>query len=187
MNTSTNRLAQAPVRYSALSISLHWLMLVLLIAVYASIELREIFPKGSAPRELIKTWHFMLGLSVLTLALLRVLVNLTRNAPAIVPEPPRWQALSARLMHLALYALMLGTPLLGWLLLSAAGKPIPFFGLQLPALIEQSKEMAGFIKEIHETLATTGYFLIGVHAAAALYHHHWLRDNTLQRMLPGRR
>ena len=38
-------------------------------------------------------------------------------------------------MHLALYALMIGLPLLGWLTLSAAGKPIPFFSLELPALI----------------------------------------------------
>jgi cytochrome b561 len=134
-----------------------------------------------------KTWHFMLGLSVLALALLRLLVNVTRSAPPIVPEPPKWQQLSAKLMHLALYALMLGTPLLGWLLLSAAGKPIPFFGLQLPALIAQSKDTAGFIKEIHETVANAGYLLIGLHAAAALYHHYGVRDNTLQRMLPGRR
>jgi cytochrome b561 len=37
----------------------------------------------------------------------------------------------AKLMHLALYALMVGMPLLGWLTLSAESKPVPFFGLQL--------------------------------------------------------
>jgi cytochrome b561 len=187
MNTPPIRTAGPAARYGTLSIGLHWLMLLLLVAVYACMELREFFPKGSEPRELMKTWHFMLGLSVLALALLRLLVNITRSAPAIVPEPPRWQQLSARLMHLALYALMLGTPLLGWLLLSAAGKPIPFFGLHLPALIAQSKDTAEFIKEIHETVASAGYVLIGLHAAAALYHHYVVRDNTLQRMLPGRR
>jgi cytochrome b561 len=77
-------------------------------------------------------------------------------------------------------------PLAGWLLLSAAGKPIPFFGLHLPALIGQSKDTAEFIKEIHETGGTVGYFLIGLHAVAALYHHYVVRDNTLLRMLPSR-
>jgi cytochrome b561 len=28
--------------------------------------------------------------------------------------------------------------------------------------------------------------LIGLHAAAGLFHHYWVRDNTLTRMLPGR-
>ena len=174
-------------RYSSLSIGLHWLMLILLIAVYATIELRGIFPRGSDPRELMKVWHFMLGLSVLALALLRLLVNITRSTPPITPEPPRWQELLAKLMHVALYALMIGMPLAGWLILSAAGKPIPFFGLQLPALIAESKSTAGLIKEIHEAVGTAGYFLIGLHAAAALYHHHFVRDNTLLRMLPKRR
>lgn len=174
-------------RFGAWSIGLHWLMLLLLVAVYACIELRGIFPKGSDPREMMKTWHFMLGLSVLALATLRLAVNIVSAAPEIKPDPPKWQKLSAKLTHLALYALMLGTPIAGWLLLSAAGKPIPFFGLHLPALIGQSKDMAEFIKEIHETVATAGYFLIGLHAAAALYHHYVVGDNTLQRMLPGRR
>ena len=176
--------ASPSARYNGLSITLHWLMLLLIVAVYACIELREFFPKGSEPRELMKTWHFMLGLSVLGLAVFRLLVNVVQRAPAIVPDPPAVQKLLARLMHLALYALMLGMPIAGWLLLSAAGKPIPFFGLQLPALIAQNKDSAGLIKEIHEAVGTAGYFLIGAHALAALYHHHLLRDNTLRRMLP---
>ena len=173
-------------RYGNLSIGLHWLMLLLVVAVYACIDLREFFPKGSDPRNLLKTWHFMLGLSVLFFAVLRVLVNATTKAPAINPDPPGWQKLSAKLMHLALYVLLLGMPLAGWLILSAAGKPIPFFGLQLPALIAENHATADLIKEIHETVGTIGYFLIGAHAAAALYHHYIVRDNTLQRMLPGR-
>jgi cytochrome b561 len=89
-------------------------------------------------------------------------------------------------MHITLYALMIGMPLLGWLLLSAAGKPIPFFGLELPALISKNKELADLIKEIHETIGTAGYFLVGIHAAAALFHHYVKRDDTLVRMLPHR-
>ena len=186
MNKQSIPIATPSAHYGKLSIGLHWLMLLLLVAVYSCMELRDFFPKGSDPREMMKTWHFMLGLSVLALALIRLLVNITRRAPEITPDPPAWQKLSAKLMHLALYALMIATPLAGWLILSAAGKPIPFFGLQLPALIGQNKDLAGLIKEIHETVATAGYFLIGFHAAAALYHHYVVRDNTLLRMLPGR-
>src|SRR3990167_484357 len=54
-------------RYGSLSIILHWLMLVLIAGVYACIELKGNFPKGSDIRELLKQWHFMLGLAVLAL------------------------------------------------------------------------------------------------------------------------
>ncbi len=173
-------------RYGSLSIGLHWFMLILIAAVYALMELRGIFPKGSDGRDLMKTWHYMLGLSVLILALLRLVVGLTSRAPRILPEPAAMQRAVAKLMHLALYALMIGMPLLGWLILSAEGDPIPFFGLHLPPMIGPDEALKETIEEIHETFGTVGYFLIGLHAAAALFHHYFVRDNTLKRMLPGR-
>lgn len=176
----------APPRYGSLSIGLHWLMLILIAVVYACIELKGNFPKGSETRELLKQWHFMLGLSVFALVWLRLLARALSQTPAIEPPLPTWQALPAKLMHLALYALMIGAPLAGWLILSAADKPIPFFGLELPALIGPDKELAGQIKELHELAGTAGYWLIGLHAIAGLYHHYVARDNTLTRMLPGR-
>jgi len=174
-------------RYGSLSIGIHWLMLLLFIAVYASVNLRELYPKGSDPREALKTWHFMLGMLAFVLVWLRIAARLSGHTPAIQPEPAGLQQLSAKLLHLALYVLMIGMPLTGWLLLSASGKPIPFFGLQLPALIGENKDLATQIKELHELVGTTGYYLIGLHAVAALYHHFIVRDNTLTRMLPERK
>ena len=173
-------------RYGSLSIGLHWLMLVLLAAVYASIELRELFPKGSDPREALKHWHDMLGLSVLVLVCLRLAVHMIGPVPRIEPEPASWQKLLAKLMHVALYVLMIGMPLAGWLILSAEGKPVPFFGLELPALVGENKDLAKIADEIHETAGVVGYWLIGLHAAAALFHHYVVRDDTLRRMLPFR-
>jgi len=173
-------------RYGSLSIGLHWLMLVLLVAVYACIELRELYPKGSDIREGLKTWHFMLGLTVFVLVWIRVGLRMISIAPSIRPEPPKWQRSSAKGMHLALYGLMIGMPILGWLILSASGKPIPFFGLQLPALMDKNTSLVGLIKEIHEVGGTVGYFLVALHAAAALFHHYIVRDDTLRRMLPHR-
>lgn len=174
-------------RYGALSIGIHWLMLLLFIAVYACIELRELYPKGSDPREALKTWHAMLGMLMFVLIWLRLAARLSGPTPGIQPEPPSWQQISAKLLHLALYALMIVMPLTGWLLLSASGKPIPFFGLELPALIGANKDLAKPIKEVHEFIGTAGYYLIGLHAAAALYHHYIQRDNTMIRMLPHHR
>jgi cytochrome b561 len=78
-------------------------------------------------------------------------------------------------------------PLLGWMILSGEGKPVSFFGIQLPALIPENKALARQLEDIHELTGNIGYALIGLHAAAALAHHYFQRDNTLLRMLPLRR
>lgn len=174
-------------RYGSLTIGIHWLMVLLFVAVYGTVELHEAFEKGSALRQLLMTWHFMLGMLVFVLLWLRLAARLSGPTPAIVPEPPNLQQLSSRLLHLALYALMIGMPLTGWLMLSAAGKPVPFFGLELPALVGENEDLAEWFEALHELLGTTGYFLIGLHTVAALYHHHFVHDNTLTRMLPERK
>lgn len=169
-------------RYGRLSIIVHWVTLAILIAVYACIELREIYPRGSEIREALKTWHYMLGLTVFFLVWVRITARLIGTTPPIVPAVPKWQLMIANTVELALYALMIALPLLGWVMLSAEGKAIPFFGLQLPALVRANEVLADRTKEVHETLATIGYFLIGLHAIAALFHHYVQRDNTLRRM-----
>jgi len=174
-------------QYHSLSIALHWLMLALMIAVYACIELREFYPKGSAIREGFKTWHFMLGLLILGLASFRLLFRISQTTPPIEPTPPKWQTGLAHLVHAFLYVLMIAVPIGGWLMLSAAGKPIPFFGLSLPALIEENKELAKTIKKIHTTVGELGYYVIALHAIAALFHHYIIKDNTLLRIWPGKK
>jgi len=158
-------------------------MLLLLAVVYACIELREFYPRGSDIREGFKTWHFMLGLSVFVLVLVRLAARW--RTPLLSPSPgwTRWPAAAS---HLALYFLMVAMPLLGWLTLSAEGDAIPFFGLSLPPLVAANERLAEQVEEWHVTLGVAGYWLIGLHAAAALFHHYLLRDGTLARMLPGR-
>ena len=173
-------------KYGWVSILLHWIMLSLIVATYTAMDIKSIFPKGSSGREAIAIWHYAFGLSVFCLVWLRLSARLAGQAPVVQPALPAVQARLAKAVHFALYALMIGLPLLGWLTLSARGKPVPFFGAELPALIGKSQEMARWLKEIHESIATAGYFLIGLHAAAALYHHYLKRDNTLKLMLPWR-
>ena len=160
-------------------------MLALLVAVYLCMELSDSFPKGSDTRNALKTWHYMLGLSVFVLVWFRLAIRLASTQPPIFPPPPLWQTRLAQAVQLGLYVVMVGMPLLGWLLLSAKGQITPFFGLQLPALMSENKATAGLIKDIHEAGATVGYVLVGLHAGAAIFHHYFLRDNTLRRMLPG--
>lgn len=165
--------------YSRLSIGLHWLMLALLVAVYALILLREGYPRGSEIREALKAWHFSLGLTVFALVWVRMILRAVRRHPAT----GGWSERIARVMHLALYAFMLAMPLLGWVTLSADGDPIRFFGVPLPPLAAPNELLADRTKALHETLGTVGYWLVGLHAAAALLHHYVLKDGALRRMM----
>lgn len=169
--------------YARRLIVLHWLAALLLAAAFATIELRVLFEKGSVPRETLKSVHFMIGMSILAVVLVRLVVRAMETAPPILPAPPAWQTGLSHALHALLYALMLAMPILGWLTLSAAGKEIPF---GLPALIGENKDAAGWYKETHHLLSTVFYWVIGLHALAALVHHYVVKDNTLQRMLPGR-
>lgn len=169
-------------RYNPIIIGLHWFMLVLLIAVYAFIEFRGLFPKGTEARDLMKAMHFMLGLSVLILVVIRLAIRFSSPTPAIVPAPGKMVNVFATIMHITLYLFMIIMPLMGWLILSAEGHNAPFFGLELPPLIAKDDEAAERIEDFHKLGGQIGYYLIGLHALAGLFHHYVKRDNTLLRM-----
>ena len=173
-------------RYGSLSIGLHWLTLLLMIAVYALMEFRDIFPKGSAGRDLMKEFHFMVGLLILALVVVRLLVRAGSPSPRIVPElSPDAHAGQARPPG----ALWLPDPhpAAGLAAAERGRQAHPLLRPGAPALIAPDDGLKGTIKELHETLANIGYALIALHAAAAIYHHHVLKDNTLTNMLPERR
>ena len=171
-------------RYGLLSLTLHWLMVALMIAVFASIELRVLYPKGTELRDAFKHWHFMLGLTVFLLVWIRLGLIVMAPKPEILPPLPAYQVRLSKLIHGVLYLLMILMPIGGWLILSGEGKPIPWFGLSLPALINPNKELAQTIESFHETFGLIGYGLITLHALAGLAHHYLFNDNTLTRMLP---
>jgi len=91
----------------------------------------------------------------------------------------------AQATHAALYLLLLAIPISGWVLNSASGFPLRWFGLlQLPALTTASKPLTAAAVEIHKILFWVLVALVAVHAAAALLHHYHHRNHVLRRMLP---
>ena len=175
-----------PARYHPAIIALHWLVVVLIIGAYVTMEFRGIFPRGSVEREFMKSLHYSFGLTVLLSVILRAAIRVRTGTPPVDPPLEPFMKLAAACAHLALYGFMIGMPILGWGLLSAEGKDVALFGIPFPSLVGASEETAEFFEEAHETVATIGYVLIGLHAVAALYHHYWRRDTTLRRMMPGK-
>lgn len=172
-------------RYSSLQIILHWATLALIIAIYTAILWRGELPKEDPLRGPLLDWHRQLALVVFALVWIRLLMRWLLPSPAVQPPPPSWQRATARLVHILLYLFLIVMPVLGVLMTDAAGRTVTFFGMPLPNLIGPNKDLGGAIHEIHETIGNIGYALIGVHAAAALYHHFLRRDTTFRHMLPG--
>lgn len=176
-------------RYSAGAIALHWIIALLIAFNYVAAWVAEGMPK--AERLQVMANHKAIGITILLLTVLRILWRITHRPPALLASLQPWEAALARFTHAAFYVLMIGIPLAGWILVSAAtgGKEIPVFGLfsypGLPlAADEPGAHTAG---EVHEVLATVMLVLAGLHVLGALKHQ-WLdRDGSLYRMLPWRR
>ena len=88
-------------------------------------------------------------------------------------------------MHAALYVLLFAVPISGWVMNSAAGFPLQWFGLfNLPSIAPHDRDLHELAESMHEWLFWALVALAAAHAAAALYHHLFQRDATLARMLP---
>jgi cytochrome b561 len=174
-------------RYGALGQALHWGMLALYTAVCLAIELKGAYPRGSAGRAGLTHWHEVLGLTAALAVFVRVLWRALDAPPADLPGEPPWQRRAARAMKLALYLAMVALPLTGLVAAVGRGDAVIFLGVDFNALAGPLPAAVGKgVKEVHEAIATAAYWLVGLHAAAALWHHYIRRDPTLRRMLPSR-
>ena len=126
---------------------------------------------------------------VLALVLVRLAWRAYAGAPEALASIPTWQRRIAGITHWLLYALILAMPLSGWLFDSAGGlRPLHWFGLfEVPKLVAPNTGLREIARDAHGWLFWTLAALVLMHAGAALYHHYFVGDATLRRMLPGRR
>ncbi|RQH05446.1 cytochrome b [Paraburkholderia dinghuensis] len=168
-------------RYSKPAKFFHWLIFLLVALAWLSIEVRG--PKGTDSRVFWSNVHFWAGSLVLSLATLRLLWRLWHGAPAEI-DSKRLFAFLSRLVHLMLYLFIFVQPLLGILMINAAGHPVALQGVDLQITLIGADPIAREIfKNAHELIGNVFYWVVGLHALAAIAHHFVLRDNTLRRMI----
>jgi len=179
-------------RYDALSQVFHWTtaLAVLIAFVLGPEGFGRQMHEGLDPATRSDiVWHESLGLLVLVLTVARLLWVAVRPA-APTFEMTRWMRLVSKLVHLALWALLLALPATALLALGGEGHPLTLLGGvridQLP-LIAGSRlaELADW-GEVHGFLGDAILVLAGLHAVAALYHHVVLKDGVLSSMRPGK-
>lgn len=172
--------------YTRTAVGLHWLVAGLILSgLFMGWTMTEM---ALSPRKLqVYNWHKWVGVTVLGLAVVRLIWRFTHRSPPLAATTPRWQRAAARGGHALLYLLMLVMPLTGWIYSNLTGYPVVYLGkIPLPDLVERNRELAETWLEVHATLGVVLAVVIAGHVAAAFYHQFFMRDGTLLRMLAWR-
>ena len=170
--------------YGAVAKTLHWLVFLLVAAQFVvAIAMPEIH-RDTKPDTLINL-HMSLGFTIIAVIAIRWIWRLGHPVPLVTGDVPAWEVSLARVTHVLLYALLVAIPLLGWAHASAHDWDIVMFGQSLPHLLAAQSRIGRLAGDLHVYLAWSLLALIGLHVAAALYHHFGRHDRVLQRMLPG--
>ena len=171
-------------KYGIISQLFHWLMALLLIGLLAVGLYMVGLPIGLQKLKLYG-WHKEFGILILMLVVFSLAWRTTNIHPSLPDTMPAWQKIAANGVHVLLYVLMFALPITGWMLSSASGLPVSFFGLfVMPDLVAPNEHLRAVLVQVHHWLA---YGLIAGllgHIGAALQHHFIDKDDILRRMLP---
>ncbi len=166
--------------YGAVSKFLHWLIAILIICMLVFGYFLGDVPKSY--QGLAYDTHKLIGLTILSLMLLRLLWALTNTKPT-VPGARAWERFSERGVHFLLYLTIICMPIAGWIGSVAAGYPPHAGSVNFNLPIEKSKPLSDAAFDMHGTLALIIIGLLSIHVLAALYHHFVKKDNVLRRMV----
>lgn len=183
-------------RYTAVAITLHWIIAVLLVSMvfygWWMEGLVDPMMRGEVSVGYVQgayNWHKTAGIIILVLSLARLVWRLTHPAPALPTGMKSWERIGARFTHFAFYAVMIGAPIGGWVTASATQFPNKMFNsdaLLLPRLpVPQTDSFYEFASSMHGAAGWVVLILLVLHVGAALKHHFVNRDGVLARMIPG--
>ena len=167
-------------RYGAGVRAFHWLTVMLVLAAYV-LSKGDRYSLYSAAADGVRRIHETLGVLVFMVVVLQLLLRLIDHTPAKQPMP-RWMAAAAKLVRFALYTLLIAIPATAVLGTWLEGLPVTLLGFDIAPPIAQAHGLGQLMVEIHSTLGTAILWIAGVHAAAALFHHFYLRDEVFKSM-----
>lgn len=170
--------------YGLVAISLHWIVAVAVIGLAIlglwMVDLSYYSPwYRTAP-----FWHKSIGLTLFAVMVFRLLWRSFNPRPAHLPSHRRWEITSAAVVHGLLYLMLFVIVVSGYLISTANGRGISFFGwFEVPALLTGLPAQADRAGLVHYWVAIGVLGLAALHALGALKHHLLDRDDTLRRML----
>lgn len=172
-----------PKRFRAPQRFLHWLMAACILAM---LFIGVGMVSTVAPKYLtLMHIHKPLGIAILVLVLIRLALRIRYGAPALPSDMPVLMRLAADSSQYVFYALMIGMPLIGWGMLSAAAHPVPLFGgVHLFPILPVNAGLYAFLRLAHTYLAFAFFGLILMHIGALLFHKFVRKDGVFESMAP---
>lgn len=179
--------------YTGTAIALHWIIAALILTNVALALLWDPLMHSSDPAQKARAasmvmFHKSFGLTVLVLSLVRLALRLSQGFPRLPDDMPTWERVLARFTHYGFYVLMIGVPLIGYIMVSYSPRqqPIHYLGLfDWPLLpLGANKALDHTLGDIHGWLAWSTMALLALHIAGALKHRLIDHDGVLARMLP---
>lgn len=168
--------------YDNVAITLHWLTALLVLVQFALAETWDWFPHDTT--ETMQSIHVSFGILLAAVIIARLIWRWTpgHQRSSIATG---WMETASKDVHYLLYALLIVQAGLGFTIGWSAGHPIHFFGLPIPGPIGAlPRPMRHDLRDVHSWIGWTIVIVAFVHALAALYHHYFLKDRVLGRMLP---
>lgn len=181
----------APVHvYSAAARHLHWLTVAFVFCmvpigvIMADRGERNIW---DATTNALYSGHKLAGFILMFILVARLAYRLVKGAPPDEPTLEPWQKLVSHLTHWAIYALLFGMVISGWVGVSLYPS-LEIFGLfSLPGVVSPNQNAAATAFLLHKLFAFALIGLVAMHIGASLFHHFIRKDGVLRRMLPGKR
>lgn len=173
------------IAYGSVTKWLHWIIALLVITLLAvGFFMDDITPDPT--KFMVYNIHKLIGLTVLTLMLIRIVWTLGNKIPPLPGPVAGWERVLLNTVKILFYIVLVFMPLSGWIMTTAEGRAPHLFGLKLNAPgIPLDKHLADISSNIHAFLGWTILVLIGLHVAGALKHLIINKTNLYKRILPS--
>jgi cytochrome b561 len=132
------------------------------------------------------TFHWSIGLTVLALMIVRVIVRFAFPPPRPASVLTPVQRTLSQTVHIGLYVMLFVVPILGWLGKSAYGAEAQgisvFYLFHVPVLLDKDEDLAETLLGYHGIAVRVFMVFLVLHVAGALYHALIARDGVVGRM-----
>ncbi|MEM7214667.1 MAG: cytochrome b/b6 domain-containing protein [Pseudomonadota bacterium] len=179
--------------YGLVAQLLHWTTAVLILLLLAVGLYMHELPIDTPEQLDGKIWlyslHKTLGIAALLVAITRVVWAVYQPRPVALHGDRRQETLLAETIHWLLYAAIILMPVTGWLHHAALEGFAPIWwplSQDLP-FIPKNEQLAAYFGNAHFFTAIVLMGSVFLHVAGALKHAVIDRDQTLARMLPGKK
>lgn len=171
-------------KYHLILRAVHWLMAVVILTMLISGFYMKNLPIDNPIKFSIYGIHKATGVSILILVILRIILRLFLYVPPLPQNFSQVTIFATKVVHFALYILMILIPLSGYVMSSASGRNIKyFFNFDIPLIIAENKTIAELSSQLHFILAYLLMSFIALHLLGTIKHLIVDKQNILRRMV----